>query len=114
MNLLTNAIKFTQDGKIKLNCTFSYPYNGKILLKVAVKDTGIGIPKDKINEVFKEFSQIENGARLNPNGIGLGLYICKRVIDFYGGQIYVSRSILIDEDPRNHGTTFVFTMMVDD
>ena len=44
MNLLTNAIKFTQDGKIKISCSFSYPENEKTLLKVDVADTGIGIP----------------------------------------------------------------------
>ena len=48
MNLLTNAIKFTQDGKIQIDCSFSYPYKGKTLFKIEVADTGIGIPKDKI------------------------------------------------------------------
>jgi signal transduction histidine kinase len=50
-------------------------------------DTGVGIPEDKISSLFQEFSKIEDSQDLNPNGIGLGLFICKQVVEGCGGII---------------------------
>ena len=63
--------------------------------------------------MFKKFKTVENSRDLNPNGIGLGLYICKRVIELCGGEIYISKSVQQIDDPINHGTQFVFTMSID-
>jgi signal transduction histidine kinase len=79
-------------------------------MQVEVEDTGIGIPKDKYQTLFKEFSKIENLDSRNPNGIGLGLYICKRVTESCGGKIWISESNLKQDNSLKHGTTFAFTM----
>jgi signal transduction histidine kinase len=75
-----------------------------------VEDTGIGIPKAKIPSLFQKFSKIEESEHLNPNGVGLGLFICKKVVESCGGEIKVDKSVLKSENPLNHGTTFIFTM----
>jgi two-component system, sensor histidine kinase len=91
--LITNAIKFTQDGTIKIKC-YGSPVLKPEKLHFEVIDSGIGIPLDKVASLFKEFSKVKNEENLNPNGIGLGLYICKRIVEGCGGEIKVSRSIL--------------------
>jgi len=55
-----------------------------------VNDSGIGIPKEKISNLFKKFKTVDSDHGLNPNGIGLGLYICKKVVELCGGEIYIS------------------------
>jgi two-component system, sensor histidine kinase len=77
-----------------------------------VKDNGAGIPKDKLQSLFKEFYKVEDSLNLNPSGIGLGLFICKRVVEGCGGQIKVLRSVHALENPFNQGTTFEFTMPI--
>jgi signal transduction histidine kinase len=77
-----------------------------------VKDTGIGIPKDKIPDLFKKYSTVEQSKDLNPNAIGLGLYICKRVVNKCGGEIQIKYSANEHESPLNHGTIFSFTMPI--
>ena len=57
---------------------------------------------------------MDSSRDLNPNGIGLGLYICKKVIKLCGGKIYISKSVSRVEDPVNQGTKFVFSMSIDD
>jgi signal transduction histidine kinase len=110
-NLTTNAIKFTHNGTIKINC-FGLPVIKPEKLYFEVEDSGIGIPKDKISSLFKEFSKVKNEKNLNPNGIGLGLYICKRIVEGCGGEIKISRSNLESENPFDHGTTFDFFMPI--
>jgi signal transduction histidine kinase len=92
LNLLTNAIKFTPKGRIEIIC-YGQPLNNPKELHVMVKDNGAGIPKDKLQSLFKEFSKVEDSLNLNPSGIGLGLFICKRVVEGCGGQIKVLRSV---------------------
>jgi signal transduction histidine kinase len=86
LNLLTNAIKFTKNGTIKINC-YGFPIIKPKKLLFEVEDSGIGIPRDKVASLFKEFSKVKNEENLNPNGIGLGLYICKRIVEGCGGEI---------------------------
>jgi len=64
--------------------------------------------------LFKKFETSENGSNLNPNGIGLGLYICKKVVKLCGGDISIAKSVQQVDDPINYGTKFVFTMSIDD
>ena len=73
-------------------------------LYVAVIDSGVGIPQEEIPKLFKKFKTVESERYLNPNGIGLGLYICRKVIEQCGGKIYISHSIQKAHDPINHGT----------
>ena len=55
-------------------------------------DTGLGIPNEEIPKLFREFSKVEDVHNLNPNGIGLGLFICKRIVEACGGKIWIGYS----------------------
>ena len=88
-NLLTNAIKFTKRGSIGLFYSV-VQINGKDTLKVEVKDTGIGISEDTLNHIFEPFWQLDS---LKNNGTGLGLTLCKRLVDFMDGQIEVKSKL---------------------
>lgn len=96
-NLLGNALKFTDNGYIE----FGYSIINKKELSVYVKDTGIGIPKDKLSVIFERFNKLSNGKKLY-SGTGLGLTISKRIVEQLGGKISV------DSEPGK-GSIFKFT-----
>lgn len=85
-NLLANAIKFTEDGHIILRASVVLP---RKQLKISVTDTGIGIPPDEIASRFKAFEQGDSTATRNFGGVGLGLAICKNIMELMGGSISV-------------------------
>ncbi|WP_330482184.1 ATP-binding protein [Tumidithrix elongata] len=99
MNLLSNAIKFTRSGNVSLLVKVHSPTQ----LLFAVRDTGIGIPTEKMEYLFKPFSQVDMSATRQFGGTGLGLVICKRLIEMMGGEIWV-------ESKMQKGTTFWFTI----
>ena len=105
VNLVSNAIKFTNHGEVFVGVHFSKEKaNGQIELQFEVRDTGIGIPEDKMERIFKAFSQVDSSTTRKYGGTGLGLVICEKLISLMGGQISV-------ESKENEGTTFTFTMM---
>ena len=87
MNLVGNAIKFTQRGEIEVSVACDWRSEEQALLKVAVRDTGIGIPPDKQARVFEAFSQADSSTTRRFGGTGLGLAICRRLVDAMGGHI---------------------------
>jgi signal transduction histidine kinase len=96
-NLIGNAIKFTKDGgvTIEISCNKSPPDNDglcNIRLFFSITDTGIGIPADKISQLFLPFSQADTSMKRRRNGTGLGLAICKRLCELIGGTISVESS----------------------
>jgi signal transduction histidine kinase len=96
VNILSNAVKFTsEEGQIKI---VARRRDEDILHEI--RDTGIGIPKDKIERVFDEFYQVETSKH---GGTGLGLAITKRLVEEHGGKIWV-------ESQLGKGTTFYFTI----
>ncbi|MCB1179662.1 MAG: response regulator [Leptospiraceae bacterium] len=100
LNLLSNAIKFTQQGSITIEAKVledKDPY----LLEFSIKDSGIGIPEEKLNKLFENFSQVESSTTRKYGGTGLGLSISKKLIELMGGKIEVE-SIL------GQGSTFRF------
>lgn len=106
MNLVNNAVKFTDAGEvlIKVETKASSPNvisSNKIRLEFSVKDTGIGIPEDKINRLFKPFSQVDSATSRKYGGTGLGLVICERLVKLMGGNIGV-------ESQENQGSRFFF------
>ena len=103
MNLLGNAIKFTHEGHILVSATRTDPVLGPSKLRVAVTDTGIGIPADRIDRLFKTFSQIDSSTTRHYGGTGLGLSIVKRLAELMGGEVGVS------SEPGK-GSTFWFTV----
>ncbi len=104
MNLVSNAMKFTQHGEIFVNVQLLQTYSdGQIELSFAVKDTGIGIPADKIDRLFKSFSQVDSSTTRKYGGTGLGLVICQKLSKMMGGDIEV-------KSESGKGTTFLFTI----
>ncbi|HOJ50586.1 MAG TPA: HAMP domain-containing sensor histidine kinase [Spirochaetota bacterium] len=95
-NLINNAIKFTEEGTVSLSI---YNDDNKIYFKIS--DTGIGIPEDKIKNIFKKFYHGQTYLSKSKEGLGLGLYIVKKLIKSMGGDIDVESQV-------NSGTTFVF------
>ncbi|KMQ51003.1 two-component hybrid sensor and regulator [Chitinispirillum alkaliphilum] len=89
LNLISNAVKFTPKGSITLNITPKEHTKEKLVLHFSICDTGIGIPEDKLDLLFKEFSQVDLSTTRKYGGTGLGLAICKKLIDLMGGDIWV-------------------------
>jgi len=105
LNLVSNAIKFTEHGEIFVGVHFiKEKEHGQIELQFEVRDTGIGIPEDKMERLFKAFSQVDSSTTRKYGGTGLGLIICEKLIGLMGGKINV-------ESKQNEGTTFTFTMV---
>jgi CheY-like chemotaxis protein len=104
VNLVSNAIKFTEHGEIFLGVhLIKSEQDGKICLEFEVRDTGIGIPADKMERLFKAFSQVDSSTSRKYGGTGLGLIICEKLIELMGGRIDVKST-------EGEGTTFTFTM----
>ena len=105
INLVGNAMKFTERGEI---CIFVYVQktdaDGKVQLRFDVRDTGIGIPEDKLNRLFKAFSQVDSSTTRKYGGTGLGLAISEKLIALMGGGISV-------KSKPDKGSTFSFTVM---
>lgn len=105
VNLLNNAVKFTEDGEIHLFVD-SKNYGKGYEIYFQVKDTGIGIPEDKIKNLFQSFNQVSPSTARRYGGTGLGLAISKRLVELMGGRIWV-------ESIPGEGSTFYFTIFSD-
>ncbi|MEX2514470.1 MAG: response regulator [Cyclobacteriaceae bacterium] len=103
INLVNNAIKFTQKGEVLIKVSLESSSKDTMQLYFEVIDSGIGIPKDKISKLFKSFSQEDSSTTRKYGGTGLGLVICKRIITLMGGQMGVSSEF-------ERGTTFFFSL----
>jgi hypothetical protein len=88
-NLLSNAVKFTDEGKIMINFQLVKEAKANIRIRVEVIDTGIGISEEMQANLFETFTQIDSSYSRNYQGIGLGLTICKQIIQLMGGEIGV-------------------------
>ena len=104
INLISNAIKFTDKGAITVEVGFSEPSGGLVRLTCAVIDTGIGIPEDRRGRLFKAFSQADVSIARTYGGTGLGLAISARLCEAMGGGISVDSLV-------GHGSTFRFSLM---
>ena len=102
MNIAGNAIKFTQKGEVFIHVFLEKEESSHVTIRFEVKDTGIGIPQDRLNSLFQSFSQVDNSTTRQYGGTGLGLAICKQLCEMMGGEIGV-------ESKEDVGTTFWFT-----
>jgi signal transduction histidine kinase len=98
LNLAGNALKFTRQGQVDIDVSLA---DGWLTFKVT--DTGIGIPKDEVENIFAEFRQVDTTITREYGGTGLGLSITKRLVELHGGRIGV-------ESELGHGSTFFFTV----
>ncbi len=102
-NLLNNAIKFTEKGEIGINVSLIYKNTEKCKIEFEIYDTGIGIPEDKIDNIFNAFSQADSSITRKFGGTGLGLTISTKIVKAYNGDIWV-KSI------EGKGSKFFFTL----
>ena len=94
LNLLGNAVKYTDQGSVRLLVGGSTALTpGKVELRVDVIDTGIGIPKDKLASIFDEFVQADSSITRRYGGTGLGLAIAKKLVELHGGRIWVESEV---------------------
>jgi PAS domain S-box-containing protein len=98
INLVNNAIKFTERGEVNIECQVRDGY-----LETCVRDTGLGIKPEDMHKLFKPFQQIDTGPARGHDGTGLGLSICKHLVTAMGGDIHV-------ESAWGVGSTFRFTL----
>ncbi len=101
VNLIGNAIKFTERGEVYVSVNMTEYLENTVTLEFCVKDTGIGIPNNKINKLFLPFSQTDTSTTRKFGGTGLGLAICKRLTELMGGSIWVDSN-------EGKGTSFYF------
>lgn len=102
-NLLSNAYRFTEKGKIQFSAEIT-PLNAKtLLLECRIQDTGVGIPADKLDFIFGRFSRVTPSYKGGSGGVGLGLAICKQLLNELGGEIGV-------DSEEGVGSTFWFSL----
>jgi PAS domain S-box-containing protein len=103
VNLLSNAVKFTDHGKVEVLVCAPPTESDELEIGFSVKDTGIGISKDKLDRLFQSFSQIDSSTTRKYGGTGLGLAISKKLVELMGGKIWA-------ESEEGIGSTFHFTI----
>lgn len=104
INLVNNAIKFTEKGQISIRVA---KYNHENIL-ITVKDTGIGIPPDKLEAIFQEFTQVDTSSTRKAGGTGLGLPISRRLVEMHGGRLWAESTGV----PEEGSTLFVVLPLI--
>ena len=102
-NLAGNAIKFTHHGEVVISAELQSEQEGMVTILFKISDTGIGIPEDRIQAIFTPFAQADGSTTRKYGGTGLGLTICKQLVELMGGEIGV-------ESKDSNGSTFWFTL----
>lgn len=97
-NLFDNAVKYTTEGKISLGIT-----GNNDIVQLYVRDTGAGIPREDIKHLFQKFYRVDNSATRTVGGTGLGLFICRKIVEMYNGKIWV-------ESDLGKGSTFYINL----
>ncbi|HEY4789345.1 MAG TPA: response regulator, partial [Bacteroidales bacterium] len=109
-NLMSNAIKFTHEGEVVISVELLEEYSGHLTLLFVVEDTGIGIPKDKLETIFASYTQAEGSISRKYGGSGLGTTISKQLVELMGGEIWVESPSTISTDTAFPGSKFSFTI----
>ncbi len=98
-NLANNACKFTQDGTITLSCDLLENRKGQVSYRIEIEDTGVGIDEPNLGKIFRPFEQIGSVRKAETSGVGLGLAICRQLVQAMGGRMEV-------DSKRGEGTRF--------
>ncbi len=106
MNLISNALKFTERGEVVIRAALEEQGDSFAVVKMSVKDSGIGIPPDRIKRLFQSFSQVDASTTRKFGGTGLGLAISQRIVEMMKGVIGV-------ESEEGEGSTFWFTVRLE-
>lgn len=104
INLVGNALKFTNQGQVQILVNLLSAANGEFNVRFSIKDSGIGIPKSRLNTIFEQFNQGSADVARHYGGTGLGLAITKQLIDLQNGEMYV-------ESEEGVGSVFSFHLM---
>lgn len=104
VNLTGNALKFTEEGEVTLSVKKVDETNDNYSLRFTVKDTGIGIPEDKLKTIFERFTQAEESTTRRFGGTGLGLNIVKQLVELHDAEVYV-------KSKQDRGSEFIFTLV---
>lgn len=105
-NLTENAMKFSQKGKVTVKGTLKKEFDDQLIFEFSIKDTGIGIPKEKQHILFENFTQVDTSDTRKFGGTGLGLAICKQIVELMDGKIRVQSEV-------DKGSNFIFTVRMD-
>jgi len=92
-NLLSNAVKFADQGQVTLSVTLEGWRDGQALAKFCIEDTGVGIPEDRLGDLFQSFVQLDSSYAKRHGGTGLGLAISKQLVTLMGGEMHVESSV---------------------
>ena len=87
LNLGGNAVKFTQQGEVSIECKVAGKDDRGILIRCEIRDTGTGIPASRVNALFTAFTQVDSSTTRRFGGTGLGLSIVKRLMELMGGEV---------------------------
>jgi PAS domain S-box-containing protein len=103
-NLLSNAVKFTEKGEVTISVSSKKQDDGDIKINFAIRDTGTGIPDEKMDRLFQSFSQVDSSTTRKYGGTGLGLAISKKLVELMGGTIWAQSQV-------GEGSTFHFEII---
>ncbi|HVT42917.1 MAG TPA: response regulator [Thermoanaerobaculia bacterium] len=106
VNLLSNAVKFTEQGEVVIDVGSQLIDERSLEIHFAVRDTGIGVPQDRMDRLFKSFSQVDTSTTRRYGGTGLGLAISKRLTEMMGGRMWAESEV-------GKGSTFHFTILAE-
>lgn len=111
-NLISNAVKFTNEGEISLSVKLDEKYNGNLTLLFEIADTGSGIPKERRESIFSSFTQADYSTSRKFGGSGLGTTISKQLVNLMHGEIWVESPSGLSKNKKYPGSKFCFTIEV--
>jgi signal transduction histidine kinase/CheY-like chemotaxis protein len=111
-NLVSNALKFTEEGRVVVGAELMEHYKSRLQLLFWVEDTGIGIPEDKLSEIFGNYAQSSDSHSRKFGGSGLGTSIAKQLVELMNGEIWVESPSRITQSDKYPGSRFSFTIEV--
>ncbi len=109
-NLVSNSVKFSEKGKIVIGATLMESFKNHVNILFTVEDTGIGIPRDRIKEIFGSYTQARGSVQRKFGGTGLGTTIAKQLVELMHGEIWVESPSTIRTDEEYPGSKFSFTI----